>query len=87
MNLSLKQVSHLCKKTVDKTPTEMLTDRIILEAKRLIIHSDLSISSIAKTLNFSDDSYFIRTFKKICDLTPEQFRQSFISKQSKKSPS
>ena len=82
MSLSLKQISHLCKKTVGKTPIEMLTERIILEAKRLVIHSDFSISSIAEILNFSDNSYFIRTFKKLCNATPEQFRQSFASRKS-----
>ncbi len=76
MNITDRQLSYLCKKTVNKKPTEILTDRIILEAKRLIIHSDLSISSIATNLNFNDDSYFIRLFKKITQQTPEQFRNS-----------
>lgn len=80
MNLSLKQISHLCKKTVGKTPSEILNDRMILEAKRLIIHSDLSISSISDTLNFSDNSYFCRTFKKNAGITPEQFRKEHTNK-------
>lgn len=74
MNITDRQLSYLCKKTVNKTPLEILTDRIILEAKRLIIHSDLSISSISNELNFNDNSYFIRLFKKNTKLTPEQFR-------------
>ena len=75
MYLSLKQLSYLCKKTINKTPSEVITDRIILEAKRLIIHTNLPINSIAEELNFSDNSYFIRFFKKTCGHTPEQFRQ------------
>lgn len=74
MNITDRQLSYLCKKTVNKTPLEILTNRIILEAKRLIIHSDLSISSISNELNFNDNSYFIRLFKKNTKLTPEQFR-------------
>ncbi len=80
MNITERQLSYLCKKTVNKTPSEILTSRIILEAKRLIIHSDLTISSIANELNFNDDSYFIRLFKKTTKLTPEQFRQSQVGK-------
>tara|TARA_B100000809_G_scaffold49621_1_gene44590 strand:- start:14808 stop:15638 length:831 start_codon:yes stop_codon:yes gene_type:complete len=77
MNITLKQLSYLCKKVVGKTPSEVLMDRIILEAKRLLIHSDLSVSSISAELNYTDNSYFIRIFKKICAKTPEQFRVSF----------
>lgn len=77
LNISLKQLSYLCKKVVDKKPSEMLTTRLILEAKRLIIHSDLSICLISETLNFSDNSYFARTFKKACNQTPDQYRNSY----------
>lgn len=77
MNISLRQLSYICKKTINKTPSVILLERIILEAKRLIIHSDMSISSIADELNYSDNSYFIRFFKKVCNKTPEQFRCSF----------
>lgn len=76
MNISLKQLSYLCKKTVNKTPSEILLERIILEAKRFIIHSSLSISAISDELNYNDNSYFIRLFKKVCSLTPEQFRHT-----------
>ena len=77
MSISLKQLSYLCKKVLDKKPSEMLTDRLILEAKRLIIHSDLSITTISENLNFNDNSYFTRMFKKICNKTPDQYRNSY----------
>ncbi len=79
MNISSKQLSYLTKKVVGKTPSEMLMERIILEAKRLIIHSDLSISTISDNLNYNDNSYFIRIFKKYCNKTPDQFRNTFSS--------
>jgi len=75
MNISLKQLSYLCKKTIGKKPSEIILDRIVLEAKRLIVHTDLSISSIASELNYSDNSYFTRFFKKECGVTPDQYRQ------------
>ncbi len=77
MNISLKQLSYLCKKVINKTPSEVLWDRIILEAKRYVIHTDMPISAIAEALNYSDNSYFTRFFKKLCHLTPEQYRSSF----------
>ncbi len=83
MNITDRQLNYLCKKTVGKKPSEIMTDRIILEAKRLIIHSDLSIASIAEELNYKDNSYFIRLFKRITKQTPEQFRNEQYSRYEK----
>ena len=74
MNITDRQLSYLCKKTIGKTPSEIMMNRIILEAKRLIVHSDLSILAISEELNYNDNSYFIRLFKKMTKQTPEQFR-------------
>ncbi len=75
MHISERQLSYLCKKTLNKKPSEIMLERVILEAKRLIIHSDLSIAAISEELNYNDSSYFIRLFKKATKLTPEQFRK------------
>lgn len=83
MNLSTKQLSYICKKLVAKVPSELLMDRIILEAKRLIIFTDLSINQISNTLNYSDSSYFVRLFKKMCKQTPDQFRSFKSQTQTK----
>lgn len=75
MNLSLKQLNSLCKNAIAKTSSQLVMDRVILEAKRLLTHSDLSISQIAYELEFDDASYFSRLFKKKTNLTPEHFRR------------
>lgn len=74
LHISVKQLNALCKKVLDKTPGDIIQTRIILEAKRLLIHSDYPVFSISETLNYTDHSYFIRVFKKATQLTPEQFR-------------
>lgn len=74
MNISLKQLNSLCKKAFNKTPGDLLQERLILEAKRLLVYSDNSVSSIAASLNYTDNSYFIRLFRKLTNMTPEQFR-------------
>ncbi|MFI5453555.1 AraC family transcriptional regulator [Pedobacter sp. UC225_61] len=53
----------------------LIRDRVILEAKRLLINLDLRVSEIADKLNFDDQSYFIKFFKKYEGITPEKFRK------------
>jgi len=79
MNISLKQLNTLCKKALNKTPGDLLQERLILEAKRLLVYSDNSVSSIAGILNYTDNSYFIRLFRKLTNMTPEQFRITQLS--------
>jgi AraC-like DNA-binding protein len=57
-----------------KPAGRLIRERLILEAKRLLRHSDLSISEVAYHLKFEDPSYFSRFFKKHADVTPAQFR-------------
>ncbi len=60
-----------------KTAGELIRDRVLLEAKRLLTNGDMSITELAYDLNFQDNSYFNRFFKKYADVTPEEFRKSF----------
>jgi AraC-like DNA-binding protein len=52
----------------------MIRDRVILEAKRLLLHSSISVCEAAYYLGYDDCSYFIRLFKKDVGHTPEKFR-------------
>jgi AraC family transcriptional regulator, transcriptional activator of pobA len=63
------------KELTGKTAKELLNERIILEAKRLLFYDNSSIKEIANNLNFWDTAYFTRFFKKQTELTPQEFRQ------------
>jgi AraC-like DNA-binding protein len=67
-------LNAICKELIGKSAGEMIRDRIVLEAKRLMVNLDLSISEIAYELNFRDNSYFSKFFKKYAGITPEEFR-------------
>jgi AraC family transcriptional regulator, transcriptional activator of pobA len=69
-------LNALCNDILGKSAGEIIRDRILLEAKRLLINADLSISEIAWQLNFADNSYFSKFFKKQAGTTPEAFRKS-----------
>lgn len=74
--------SHLngiCKDMLDMSAGEIIRNRIILEAKRLLINFELSVNTIALELNFPDASYFVKFFKKYVGTTPDAFRKKHFS--------
>ncbi|MFN3849710.1 MAG: AraC family transcriptional regulator [Spirosomataceae bacterium] len=74
MYMTANYLNAVCTKTVGKTAGEMIRDRILLEAKRLLIHSSMSVCQMGYYLGYDDCSYFIRMFKKDTGVTPEKFR-------------
>ncbi len=68
-------LNALCQDLLGKTAGELIRDRIMLEAKRLLTSAHMSISEIAYHLNFQDNSYFNRFFKKNAGVTPDEFRK------------
>jgi AraC-like DNA-binding protein len=70
-------LNALCKDLLGKSAGEIIRDRIMLEAKRLLVNADTSISEIALQLNFEDNSYFTKFFKKYAGKTPEEFRKDY----------
>ena len=74
LHFSVKYLNDTCKKYLDKTTSQLIHERIILEAKRLLTHDNLTIKEIADQLNFEDHAYFSRLFKKMTGKTPGDFR-------------
>ena len=75
MAITEKYLNELCKKTAGKTASELIHERIILEAKRLLLHSDLNNKEVAYFLSFDDPSHFSKFFKRKTGRTPSQFRK------------
>lgn len=78
MNLSSAYLNNLCKKHLGKTLSDLINERIVLEAKRLFAYTDLTVSQVSDRLKFSEPSYFIRFFRKNAGITPERFKESTI---------
>jgi AraC-like DNA-binding protein len=75
LNITEKHLNEVCKKFCAKTASEMIFDRLILEAKRLLHHSDLTIKEIAFQLNFTDPSHFSKFFKTHTGMATKDFRK------------
>jgi len=69
-------LNSVCKEYLGTQAGEVIRNRIMLEAKRLLILPDWTISQVAYELSFNDNSYFTKFFKKVEGKTPEEFRKS-----------
>ncbi|MFH1160855.1 MAG: helix-turn-helix domain-containing protein [bacterium] len=74
LSITPNYLNTICKEIYNKTVSEIIQERIILEAKRLLAHSGLSVSEISYKLGFKDNSYFGRYFKKAVGMPPEKYR-------------
>lgn len=74
LNISANYLNILCKKNLKVSATQLIQQRISIEAKRLLKSSDLSIKEIAFELGFSDHAYFSNFFKAQTGITPTDFR-------------
>jgi AraC family transcriptional activator of pobA len=74
LGVSNSRLVRACRAVLNRSPLEIVNDRILLEAKRLLIYSGLSVSEAAFALGFSDPAYFSRFFKLREGVSPSQFR-------------
>lgn len=77
LNISTKHLNRVVKQTINKTTNQMISERVILEAKRLIVHSNTSLSIISESLDFSDYAYFSKYFKTKTGITPLDFKRKY----------
>ncbi|WP_452219042.1 AraC family transcriptional regulator [Lacinutrix undariae] len=78
LNISTKHLNRIIKTTTGKTTSQLISERLILEAKRLIVHSQDNLANIAYTLQFSDYAYFSTYFKSKTGITPFDFRKKYF---------
>jgi AraC family transcriptional activator of pobA len=74
LGITANHLNAVCRQAVDKSALTLIHERQILEAKRRLVYSALTISQIADELGFSDPAYFSRFFKRLTGTTPKDFR-------------
>lgn len=75
LHVSANHLNAQCRRVLNKTASDLIHERIITEARRLLSHSALGVAQVAYELGFEDASYFGRYFRKYTGSTPETFRQ------------
>jgi len=74
LNITLKHLNRICNEILQKTATEVIMDRVILEIKRMLTDKQLAVNEVASAVGYDDYSYFSRVFKKQTGFSPTGFR-------------
>ena len=80
LNVSLSTLNNTIKQTTNSTPSQILHEEIIMEVKRLLANSEMTVSEIGYQLNFEDPSYFGRFFRRQTGISPVAFRKEIREK-------
>lgn len=79
LNKSPKTIANVFAIYGKKSPSQIIYERIALEAKRLFYYTDKSAKEVYTELGFEDASHFSRFFKKHTRQSPSEFRKSLIA--------
>ncbi len=76
LHISSRSLLDLTQQQLNKTPSQMIQERIILEAQRSLLYSNFNINQVGYRLGFDDASYFVKYFKKYTGVSPSEFKKS-----------
>jgi YesN/AraC family two-component response regulator len=76
LNISPNALAKITKSHFNKTLTNLITERIIIEAKRELYLTNKSVKEVAYELGYDDEYYFSRFFKKNVNISPQTYRET-----------
>jgi AraC family transcriptional activator of pobA len=76
LKVTERALNEATRQALGHTVAQLIRERVMLEAKRLLLHSEISVAEISDRLGFDDPAYFSRCFKKHTSRSPIEFRQS-----------
>jgi AraC family transcriptional regulator, transcriptional activator of pobA len=79
LKVTERALNEATRQALGSTVAQLIRERVMLEAKRLLLHSEISVAEIADRLGFEDPAYFSRCFKKHTSRSPIEFRQSLAT--------
>ena len=78
IHVSEKRLTQATAQILGRTPKQLIDDRVMLEAKRLLVHSERAIKDISFELGFDEPTNFIKYFRKHSKITPTEFREKYL---------
>ena len=79
LNMSVRNLNLICQAIFNKSVSEIVETRKLIEARQLLLNTDLSISEIGYELGYNEKAYFTRVFTKKTGLTPTGFRSQMLA--------
>lgn len=76
LNISASALAKITKTHFNKTLTDLISERIIIEAKRELYLTNKAVKEIAYELGYQDEYYFSRFFKTNADISPQMYRDT-----------
>uniref|UniRef100_UPI00404A774F helix-turn-helix domain-containing protein n=1 Tax=Flavobacterium sp. TaxID=239 RepID=UPI00404A774F len=76
LNITPKALAKITKNHLNKTLTDLISERIIIEAKRELYLTNKTVKEIAFELGYEDEHYFSRFFKNNADVSPQLYRET-----------
>ena len=76
LNISPKALAKMTKNHFNKTMTNLISERIIIEAKRELYLTNKTVKEIAYDLGYDDEHYFSRFFKNNAEISPKTYRET-----------
>lgn len=80
LNIPVKSLNEICNSIYGMPPKKVITEEIVIESKRLLRYTNMSIKEIAFELSFLDPSNFIRFFTNAAGMSPTNYRTQFEEK-------
>lgn len=77
--VSSRQLAALLVAHTGKSTKRVIDDRVILEQKRLLAHTDITVKELAARTGFDDPTNLVKFFKQRARMTPQEFRQNLPS--------
>ncbi|WDY60253.1 helix-turn-helix domain-containing protein [Pseudomonas sp. PSKL.D1] len=74
------QLNQLCRALSGQTALQVIHQRLLLEARRNLVYTRMSIGQLSDSLGFSDPTYFARFFKRLSGQTPNGYRRSVLGR-------
>lgn len=75
LHLAPAKLSRMLRRIAGKPTKQLIDERIVLEARRYLRYTDLSITEIAFALGYNDLFHFSKTFKRLSGVPPQAFRE------------
>ncbi|KPZ19276.1 Transcriptional regulator PobR [Pseudomonas amygdali pv. ulmi] len=75
MGISAAHLNSLCRRLCNQSALQIISQRLLLEARRNLIYTTMTINQVSDSLGFSEPAYFSRFFKRATGQSPKAFRQ------------